>query len=82
MESWLQNVGARGEKTAWVKDLFERVGATREDANYLRPGENDVWAFLDSIRNWVGDPSRNGMTVGGEPTRSIVGKDEDETGEL
>jgi hypothetical protein len=63
LESWLQGVGARGKKTDWVISLLGLIGKPGDD-NYLRPGANDIWEFIDGIRDWVDNPARDGMSAG------------------
>lgn len=53
LERWLKKVGAQGEKTAWVIDMFSKIGNWEGDPNYLKPAADDVWAFFDDIANWV-----------------------------
>ena len=61
MESWLPQLEVTGHGPPWVEDVLSKIGKTPADANYLRPSENDVWAFVDRIEIWVADPSRSGM---------------------
>jgi hypothetical protein len=65
LESWLHGIGATGKKTEWVINLFDLIGSAPNDEKYVQPGDDDIWAFIDSIRVWVDDPERNGMNVGG-----------------
>jgi hypothetical protein len=30
-------------------------------ANYLEPGEGDVWDFIGDIRSWAADANRKGI---------------------
>ncbi len=60
LESWLRKLGVRG-KTRWLERLFRRIGQSDTDPNYLGPGPDDVWKFLDQIADWVNDPARLGI---------------------
>lgn len=64
LESWLQGICATGKKTEWVISLFGLIGSAPDDEKYVRPGDDDIWAFIDSIRVWIDDAERNGMNVG------------------
>jgi hypothetical protein len=64
LEAWLGSVGATGEKSGWVTSLFSLIGSAPDDEKYVRPGDDDIWAFIDSIRVWLDDPERKGMNVG------------------
>jgi ABC-type cobalamin/Fe3+-siderophores transport system ATPase subunit len=71
LEAWLRSVGATGNKTAWVTSLFGLIGSAPDDEKYLRPGDDDIWAFIDRIRVWVDDPERNRMTVDAAPGAEV-----------
>jgi len=60
VESWLSHLSAKGHGSEWLVDLFSRIGHSESEPNYLKPGQNDVWQFLDKIANWVNNPSRQG----------------------
>ena len=40
----------------WVVSVFSRIGQSETDANYLKPGTDDIWKFLDEIAEWVSNP--------------------------
>lgn len=61
LESWLPAMGAQGKKTDWVVDMLERLGSDPADANYVHPGQGDVWDFMLSIIEWIRNPARRGM---------------------
>jgi hypothetical protein len=46
----------RGE--ARVVAIFERMGADSAAPDYVRPAENDVWAFIRGVARWINDPNR------------------------
>ncbi len=61
LESWLKNLGAQGKKTAWLVNMFGKLGDSEENPQYVEPGQDDVWEFLDSIARWIADPNRQGL---------------------
>jgi hypothetical protein len=62
LECWLSNLGIpKDPKKTWIRRIFHKMGATVDDPNYLKPGPNDVWKFMDDIANWIKLPSRKGM---------------------
>lgn len=57
LESWLQALGvARSDKSKWITKIFEQLGADPDDAAYVRPSTDDVWAFIDRIESWIAKP--------------------------
>jgi hypothetical protein len=63
LESWLSHLNLGGGKPEWLVRLFSRIGQSPDDPNYLHPGNDDVWEFLDRIGDWMGDPKRLGVGV-------------------
>lgn len=61
LESWIKGLGATGHGPAWLIDIFERMGEDPSISSYVRPSEEDVWAFLRDIRSWLIDPARKGI---------------------
>jgi hypothetical protein len=61
LESWMKSLCVSGHGPAWLINIFERMGEDPNNANYVRPNTDDVWAFLRDIRNWLVDPSRKGI---------------------
>jgi hypothetical protein len=59
LEGWLLQFGCTNKKT-WVTDMLGRLGAPGDPA-YVEPGDGDVWGFVESIAEWLEDPSRSGM---------------------
>jgi hypothetical protein len=60
LESWLSQFGVRHHGSNWFVDIFSRIGKSETDADYLRPGSDDIWRFIDEIAAWVNDPKRLG----------------------
>ena len=61
LESWLPGLGAKGHGPDWLVDMFEIMGEDPEKESYLKPSNDDVWAFISEIRNWLTDPNRKGI---------------------
>jgi hypothetical protein len=61
LEAWLSDLNVEGHAPKWLVEVFARIGASDDDPNYVRPGDDNVWAFLDDISRWVSNPHRRGM---------------------
>ncbi|MBV9774142.1 MAG: ATP-binding protein [Gemmatimonadetes bacterium] len=61
LECWLPALEVGGHGPEWLTQVFERMGTDSNDESYLRPGEGDVWRFMQRLAAWVGDPHRKGM---------------------
>ena len=61
LETWLRELGASGHGPKWLVDIFERMGEDPNHADFLHPGENDVWSFVGEIRKWLIDPNKKGI---------------------
>jgi predicted ATPase len=61
LESWLRRLGANGHGPAWLISIFEKMGEDPDSSGYLKPAEDDVWAFIRQIKNWLLDPNRKGI---------------------
>ena len=63
LESWVKSLGASGHGPTWLIDVFERMGEDPVDPSYLRPTDDDVWAFMRDIRAWLVAPQRKGIPL-------------------
>ena len=61
VESWLPELGVTGRGPQWLIEMFRRMGSDQTDANYVRPNDTDVWAFMRGVGRWLQDRSRQGM---------------------
>lgn len=61
LKTWLPELGASGHGPKWLVDVFERMGEDPNHADFLHPGENDVWSFVSEIRKWLVDPNKKGI---------------------
>lgn len=58
LESWLRQLGVVGHGPEWLVNIFERIGHSETASTYLRPGSDDIWAFLEQIGAWVDEAAR------------------------
>lgn len=61
LESWLSDLVVNRTKNKWIASVFDAMGSNPELAEYVKPGQGDVWDFLGRIAKWVDDPLRKGM---------------------
>ncbi|MCH4090606.1 ATP-dependent nuclease [Acetobacter sp.] len=61
VENWLPHLNVPGKKTDWTVAMLERLGSDTNDMSYIRPTEDDVWAFLEKIVAWIKNSARKGM---------------------
>ena len=61
LESWLPQLGATGQKSSWLVDVFQKMGEDPDDTAFVRPGDNDVWLYLSEIKRWLSNPRRKGI---------------------
>jgi len=52
VENWLPELSAGPGKDGWLAAMFERMGMDG-DPDYLEPADNDVWAFVRGIAEWI-----------------------------
>lgn len=61
LESWLKSLEATGHGPNWLVEIFEKMGEDPASEGYLRPTDNDVWFFIESISKWFFNPTRKGI---------------------
>jgi energy-coupling factor transporter ATP-binding protein EcfA2 len=63
VEDWLEWLDTPSwmENRDWLKEAFQQMGSDPESDDYATPSDNDVWEFVRSIREWIGDPNRKGI---------------------
>lgn len=52
LESWLPELGRGVNKQDWVPEIFKKMGASGAE-DYLAPGDDDVWEFIERITKWL-----------------------------
>lgn len=61
LETWLKGLGATGHGPAWLIGVFEKMGEDPNHATYVKPADDDVWAFLGQVKHWLTNPNRKGI---------------------
>ncbi|EXE76230.1 hypothetical protein [Acinetobacter sp. 1578804] len=61
LESWLKELNISGHGPNWLIGIFEAMGEDPSSHSYIKPKEEDVWAFITSIRNWFLNSIRKGI---------------------
>jgi predicted outer membrane lipoprotein len=61
LESWLKHLGVCGHSPEWLVNMFEKLGDDPSKPEFVRPGDTDVWEFVDRMRSWFLNPARKGM---------------------
>jgi hypothetical protein len=71
VEHWLPGLDVkRNEK--WLHQIFAALGSDPKLPDYVRPGKDDVWAFLDKISIWLKDKNRRGIHYPAAATGSAI----------
>lgn len=65
LECWLANLGVLRvrNKTAWIMNMFTRLGSDPSEAGYVTPEQTDVWEFIKQIKAWIAYPNRRGIPL-------------------
>ncbi len=61
IEQWLSGLGARGHGPNWLVDVFEKMGEDPSTPSYVKPGADDVWSFMETLKRWLVNPKRKGI---------------------
>ena len=61
LESWLLPLEASGHGPSWLIEIFEKMGEDPESPRYLMPESDNVWAFMQKLKTWLGNPNRKGI---------------------
>lgn len=61
LESWLKTLGATGHAPEWLINIFEKMKEDPDLPEYVKPADDDVWAFVGKIRAWMTNPNRKGI---------------------
>lgn len=61
LESWIKELSASGHGPAWLIEVFEKMGEDPTQEFYVKPTDNDVWAFMNKIKEWLFNQRRKGI---------------------
>lgn len=63
LECWLADLAVARvrDKAAWITNMFTRLGSDPSAADYVAPGQTDVWEFIGQIKAWIANPNRRGI---------------------
>ena len=61
LEHWLPDLNKGGHGSQWLIKMFEVLGEDPDSADYVRPGDDDVWLFISQIKRWLEDTNRKGI---------------------
>jgi len=61
LESWLKSLNCENHGPKWLISIFEKLGKDPGDPEYLTPGNDDVWAFIHEIKQWMENEQLKGI---------------------
>jgi ABC-type cobalamin/Fe3+-siderophores transport system ATPase subunit len=61
LESWLKHLGATGQKHVWLNRILTLMGEDPSSEQYVHPSDDDVWKFIGDIKQWLVNPSKQGI---------------------
>ncbi|PMR72067.1 ATP-dependent nuclease [Billgrantia endophytica] len=61
LESWLKTLKATGHGPKWLIEIFEKMGENPDSLDYVKPEIGDVWAFIETIKDWTSSVTRKGI---------------------
>ena len=53
LEQWLKSFNIKGRKSEWIGEILDKLGQDENDANYVKPKNDDIWFFMDNIAKWL-----------------------------
>lgn len=65
LEGWLSSLNHtanRTDKAGWLTETFTLMGSDPSSSDYVAPTDGDVWSFIASIKTWIDNPTRAGMS--------------------
>jgi len=61
VEQWLKHLQVNAHKSVWLPEIFLKMGSDPNNADYVKPAEDDVWYFIGKIQKWVSNENRKGI---------------------
>ncbi len=66
VERWLTDLDVPRGKTKWLVNIFEKMGCSPDQPNYIHPAQGDVWDFIGSAKKWLLNENREGIPSANE----------------
>ena len=65
LEGWLPSLRRESwdSKTEWLIRTFQAMGEDPQANTYLRPANDDVWAFIGKTKSWLHNADRLGISL-------------------
>jgi len=61
LESWLGSLNATGHGSEWLIDIFQKMGDDPDSSTFLKPSNDNVWAFIYELKKWLNNSNRKGI---------------------
>ena len=62
LERWLAHLGVpSAAKHDWLPSVFDKMRSDPAAEGFLKPGDDDVWRFIEQVAGWIANPARKGM---------------------
>lgn len=62
LECWLSSTAVSFDpKRTWLTRIFSAMGTDPTSPEYVYPGPDDVWKFMEKIKKWIDNPIRKGI---------------------
>lgn len=61
VEQWLADLPLNRGKATWLREVFQKLGDSPDQAAYVKPGTGDVWEFLGRVKVWLENGQRKGI---------------------
>lgn len=61
VEKWLPSLNISRGKQKWLINIFEKMGDSPDQENYLQPTNGDVWDFIGLAKKWLENENRKGI---------------------
>ncbi len=63
LESWLNHLSVSGHGSQWLINVFEKMGDSPDDPDYVKPSKGDVWDFIGKAKQWLSNVQRKGIPI-------------------
>lgn len=59
LKCWLKHLGSTGHGPSWLINMFKKMGEDPASSGYEVPSDEDVWAFVACVRDWLTDSQKS-----------------------